>query len=224
MQTVPKKMQTPRDPALVARRQDEILESAARFFSEHGYQNADMQSLANELNVGKGTLYRYFPSKEELFFEANERGMRLLQEYIDSKRDRSLSALEQVRAAIRTFFRFFDENHQYLELLIQERAEFKNRREPTYLKQCERGQKNWADLEQHLFETGMLRRKPNKTVDHTVNNMLYGTLFTSYFAGDTRFEDHTDRVVEVLLCGLLSPSAQEDFLATTSEDPGKPKC
>src|SRR5580692_2279160 len=109
MSVIQKKLLVPRDSVLAAKRRDEILDKAATFFSEYGYPNADMQSLADELSVGKGTLYRYFPSKEELFLAATDRGMRLLHEYIESHRDRSTDPLRQIKMAIHLFFRFFDE-------------------------------------------------------------------------------------------------------------------
>ena len=52
------------------RRQEEILEAAATLFAECGYSDADTQTLADRLGVGKGTIYRYFPSKQELFLAA----------------------------------------------------------------------------------------------------------------------------------------------------------
>ena len=54
----------PKDEGLQARRTEEILAAAARLFARLGYTDTDTQALADELQVGKGTLYRYFPSKE----------------------------------------------------------------------------------------------------------------------------------------------------------------
>lgn len=214
MNTVPKKaINTPRDTNLVARRQDEILERAATFFSEHGYWNADMQSLANELSIGKGTLYRYFASKEDLFLAAVDRGMRLLHEYVDSQRDRSADPLVQIKTAIRLFFRFFDNHPQYLELLIQERAEFRDKKEPTYFKHSDANRKNWDVLTQRMFESGRLRDLPSRHLETTVNNMLYGTLFTNYYARrHEKFEEQTDDIVEVIFCGVLSDSERARLL------------
>jgi AcrR family transcriptional regulator len=214
MTNVLNKKQTsgPKDSELAARRRDEILERAATFFSEHGYPNADMQSLANELNVGKGTLYRYFPSKEELFFAAADRGMQLLHEYIESNRQYDADAVEQIEAAIRLFFRFFDLNPQYLELLIQERSEFRNRREPTYLKHSDANCKKWDALSEHLYETGRLRKIPDRQFETTINNMLYGTLFTNYFARrNMTFEEQTKDVVDVIFFGVLSDAERAKF-------------
>jgi AcrR family transcriptional regulator len=44
-----------------------ILEVAKRSFLENGYSAASMSAISAELGGSKGTLWTYFPSKEELF-------------------------------------------------------------------------------------------------------------------------------------------------------------
>src|SRR2546430_155159 len=78
--TAAKRPGRPVDQDRCARRREEILEAAARLFAEHGYADADLQVLADTLGVGKGTLYRYFPSKQDLFLAAADRVMRKLRE------------------------------------------------------------------------------------------------------------------------------------------------
>jgi AcrR family transcriptional regulator len=46
-----------------------ILESAHRVFSENGYREATMDEIAEGVGLSKPALYRYYPSKEELFRE-----------------------------------------------------------------------------------------------------------------------------------------------------------
>src|SRR5437867_4688042 len=75
---VEKKVRRPTGDALWVSRQEEILEAAARLFAQHGYADTDTQLLADELGVGKGTLYRYFASKQDLFLAAVDRVMREL--------------------------------------------------------------------------------------------------------------------------------------------------
>src|ERR1700738_2274042 len=78
-----KKPRRPADDMLRASRTEQILDAAARLFAQRGYAAADTQQLADELGVGKGTIYRYFPSKEELFLAAADRVMRLMRDEID---------------------------------------------------------------------------------------------------------------------------------------------
>src|SRR5215470_3832255 len=74
----------PRDESLTARRQEEILDAAARIFAKVGFADADLQVVADELGVSKGTLYHYFPSKRELFLACADWGMRRLKEQVES--------------------------------------------------------------------------------------------------------------------------------------------
>ena len=83
------------------RRQEEILETAAVLFAEHGFAGTDTQLLAETLNIGKGTLYRYFPSKEELFLAVADRAMRKLREEVDAAIDGVVEPLERMRRGIR---------------------------------------------------------------------------------------------------------------------------
>ena len=52
----------------------EILETATELFAEQGFSDAVTQALAAKLQVGKGTIYRHFPSKRELFLAARRSG------------------------------------------------------------------------------------------------------------------------------------------------------
>lgn len=46
-----------------------LLEGALLSFSDHGFHGLTMRRLAGDLGVTTGTLYHYFPGKEELFTE-----------------------------------------------------------------------------------------------------------------------------------------------------------
>ncbi len=59
-------------PAVEARLQDNrsrILEAARALVSEGGWQEAQVASVAAAAGIATGTVYRYFPSKAELFAE-----------------------------------------------------------------------------------------------------------------------------------------------------------
>jgi AcrR family transcriptional regulator len=47
----------------------EILRIASQVFTEMGYEGASMAEIASRVGGSRGTLYRYFPSKERLFLE-----------------------------------------------------------------------------------------------------------------------------------------------------------
>ena len=50
-------------------RPEQILKAALEVFGERGLANARLQDIAERAGVSKGTIYLYFPNKEELFRE-----------------------------------------------------------------------------------------------------------------------------------------------------------
>jgi AcrR family transcriptional regulator len=46
----------------------QIVAAAARVFAQKGYSGAVIAEIATEAGIGKGTVYEYFSSKEDLFF------------------------------------------------------------------------------------------------------------------------------------------------------------
>src|SRR5476651_1052584 len=50
-------------------RPQQIIEAALEVFGECGLANARLQDIAERAGVSKGTIYLYFPNKEELFRE-----------------------------------------------------------------------------------------------------------------------------------------------------------
>ena len=56
-------------------RRQKILAAAADLFGASSYDTVQMRDVAARAEVGKPTLYRYFPSKEELFLEVFKSGL-----------------------------------------------------------------------------------------------------------------------------------------------------
>ena len=58
--------------ALKKEKKASIIEAAARVFARRGYSRTLMANIATEAGIGKGTVYEYFDSKEDLFFAVFE--------------------------------------------------------------------------------------------------------------------------------------------------------
>ena len=61
------------DPNYKASKREEkfkqILDSSRKIFAEYGYKKASIELVAKAVNLQKGSLYYYFKSKQELFYE-----------------------------------------------------------------------------------------------------------------------------------------------------------
>ncbi len=200
-----KKTGRPRDETLTARREEEILAVATRHFAAEGFHNADLQLLADELNVGKGTLYRYFKNKEDLFLAAVDRGMRELHSYIEARTLNIVDPVERLRTAVRSFLSFFDGNPEIVELLIQERAEFRDRLQPTYLRHREANIGPWQEMLRGVINEGRVRKVPVMRITDVLSNLLYGAIFTQHFTRKKiSLEHQAEDILDIFFLGLLS--------------------
>src|SRR5580704_13150602 len=203
--TASKPSRRPTHDALRASRREEILEAAVKLFAKHGYADADTQLLADELGVGKGTLYRYFPSKMALFLAAADRVMRQLRAQIDSRIKDVADPLDRIAVAIRTFLAFFAENPDFVELLMQERAQFKDRKEPTYFQHRKVNVERWKDLYRDLMAKGRIRSMPVERITDVLSDLVYGTMFSNYFTSNQQsFEAQAMDILDVVFHGILS--------------------
>jgi AcrR family transcriptional regulator len=192
-------------PELWTARREEILDAATALFAERGYSETDTQVLADKIGVGKGTLYRYFPSKRELFLAAVDRGLRLMRERVDSTIAGIDEPFERIARGIEAFLGFFAEHPQYVELLIQERAQFKDREKPTYFVHRENNRRRWLELYRGLIGEGRVRDMPVERITDVIHNLLYGTMCTNFFTGQHKaFKSQARDIVEIVFFGILT--------------------
>lgn len=197
------------------RRRQEILEAGARFFARNGYSEADLQVLADELSVGKGTIYRYFPSKQDLFLQAVDQGMRLLKQHIDAAISDTVDPMDRIGKAIHAYLEFFATNPHYVELVIQERAQFRDRKKPTYFEHRDANRDRWRTLYQELIAAGRVRNLPVLRIMDTISDLVYGTMFTNYFNGPRKpFAEQAQDILDIVFYGILT-RAEQDRRQTT---------
>lgn len=200
----------PADPGLRERRREEILDAAARLFAQQGYPRTDVQLLADTLGVGKGTIYRYFSSKEELFLAAVDQGMCRLNETVQAGVTHCRDPLDRLSGAIQAYLAFFRDNSHFVELLIQERAEFKDRQQQTYFVHRERNAGPWRDLLSQLIQQGRFRKIPVERIFDVLSDLVYGTMFTNYHSGRHKpLKEQARDLLDIAFLGILSDSERK---------------
>ena len=80
------------------KKRQEIMEAAIAVFSRTGYHRAKIKDIADEAGVGKGTVYEYFETKEDLFLQAGEF---LFAKYVEAQK-MSMDAVADPKEKIRT--------------------------------------------------------------------------------------------------------------------------
>ncbi len=198
----------PKIEGLAERRSEEILVVATEVFAEKTFQSTDVQVIADRLGVGKGTIYRYFPSKEELFLAAVSRGMDRLRDALDPHMNSDGPPRERIRALTESFLRFFDANPDLVELLVQERSAFRDRGRLTFFDHKKTMMDDSPELKRDLHEGGHIRHDPDDPVyDDAITGLLYGTLFSWRYCGEGQsLETRVNAILDILFHGLLTPA------------------
>lgn len=102
-------------------RRSDIIEAAERVFFTKGYDNATMDDVAKEAEFSKRTLYVYFNSKEQIYFEIMIRGYKLLIGMLkeDSQKGKAGDAIGEMSRLSSTFYRFSKEHPQYFRAMME---------------------------------------------------------------------------------------------------------
>ncbi len=77
-------------------KRNEILNSARMLFKENGFHKTKMEDIAIGANVGKGTLYEYFKSKQEIFDEVCVDYVKSIHKYVKEIKDMNISFNEKL--------------------------------------------------------------------------------------------------------------------------------
>jgi AcrR family transcriptional regulator len=114
-----------------------ILRCASEVFSERPYHEVLTDEISGRLRIGKGTLYRYFTSKEDLYFATLVDGLKGMQEAIDGVLTTRAPLERTIEALTRTIVGYFWQRRDFFVLLHRhetkldptERVEWEQQRE-----------------------------------------------------------------------------------------------
>ena len=100
-------------------RRKEILQAAEKLFSGKKGLDGTMDDLAEKTELGKGTLYLYFPNKESILQVLAEKGIGLLRKRLIRILDDSKTGVEQISDNGDTFVKFLKEKPFYASLILR---------------------------------------------------------------------------------------------------------
>ncbi len=101
-------------------RQERILQSASKLFAEKRFDEVLMDDVAQEAGVGKGTLYRYFRTKEDLYFAVIFAGIGQLRDQLRCEAATVEDPLVQLETALRAIVTFLSRNRFFFRLMTIE--------------------------------------------------------------------------------------------------------
>jgi len=103
---------------------EEILSAAEKVFAAKGFFPTTMSDIARKAEFGTGTLYKYFKSKEELYFTLIDEKVEEVNRLVNAELSKKTSAIERMRKALELQFEFVERNRDFFRIYISERNRF----------------------------------------------------------------------------------------------------
>jgi AcrR family transcriptional regulator len=103
---------------------EEILSSAEKVFAAKGFFPTTMSDIAREAEFGTGTLYKYFKSKEELYFTLIDQKTEEINHLVKAELSQETSAIERIKRVLGLQFEFIERNRDFFRIYISERNRF----------------------------------------------------------------------------------------------------
>ena len=176
---------------------DTILQVASRLFIRQGYTATSIRQIAEEVGIGKATIYHHFPNKQAIVLALFER---------DAERTRR--ALETVKAetdprrcietAVETCLRFFSESVDIIQVV---RREVPGGRERTQAGFIDFYRQYVALLAEAIAEgtrSGAFRAVEPEAAARVLMDMIHGAIANAYLSGERDTTPDASRTTAML--------------------------
>jgi AcrR family transcriptional regulator len=158
-----------------------ILEAAARAFAHGDYHKVCTEHIAASAKVGKGTLFRYFPSKEELFIATLVYSVEVAAAEIDRGLAGLAEPLERLETVCEGLVAFYRGNDHLFRLLHHDRRLHDQGHDEVFAQQS-RLRGRIADMIAAGQKTGQFRQ----TNPVIAGRLLFGMLRTAMRSPELR--------------------------------------
>jgi AcrR family transcriptional regulator len=111
---------SPKRKELAAHRRRAILHAARTVFARQGYGDTVVEDIARQADIGKGTLYLYFPSKEHIYVAALLEDAHRLDEDTRGAMAAAKNWRDKLRAYMEVRLRYFDEHQDFVRIYLTE--------------------------------------------------------------------------------------------------------
>ena len=99
-------------------RKEAILDAAREAFFGYGFQATTMDQIAEAAELSKGSLYLYFPTKEELYVSLHIEGLELLRERFQEAVEGVEDWETRIRNIGKAYYAFYREEKNYSQILF----------------------------------------------------------------------------------------------------------
>jgi len=183
----------------------QIVRAASEIFAARDFHRVLMDDVATRAGVGKGTLYRYFPTKEDLYFATITAGLDEIKQEIESVA-RGGAALREVLESIASrILRAFRPRRPLLRLLYQYENRLRGPQGAAWMAR----RRSIADAIGEVFARAVKRGEVGAVDPRLAAEVFLGMVRSAnvYRADADRSGNLGRRLVSILLDGLANGKA-----------------
>ncbi|MGL4943239.1 MAG: TetR/AcrR family transcriptional regulator [Thermoguttaceae bacterium] len=103
-------------------KRDAIFDAAAKIFAQNGFHKAETQKIADLAGVSNGTVFRYFVSKEYLFWALSIWIGEMLEKRTQPIVDSNADCITKLRQMAATWCEFYSERPDFVDVAIRQRT------------------------------------------------------------------------------------------------------
>src|SRR5208337_1981806 len=188
---------------------DRILQSALDEFSEKGFHATTIDSIAERAGMAKGTVYRYFKTKESLFNALKEDTISEFVELARQDLSREEDVLRIIESVIRMYLSFFEKNSAFFKIIVQEHKDFGREFSEKFINELILALPGLKRRCWKASRTGRLKQMNYFTVFFGIIGFLNGVIQKWLHEGaEGSLLDEIETVKEVLFYGFVVPPIQ----------------
>jgi len=197
-----------------------ILKAAEKVIAQKGYSSATMDDIAEEAQFSKATLYRYFPSKGELFFEIIVSSLDEMSQKMRNIQEKRMRSDRKLTETIRLVLKHFEEKENIARIFFMDKflmekllifmigeQDLVSDTERRYIKKIKAKRKEVFNSLCEIITSGVdggeFRRLQAEETVIALESMLYGFYYGRYWR-DKRFslEKGTDLIYNHFFHGI----------------------
>ena len=111
-----------KDPQLVEKRRDEIIDAAVKIFSEKGYHSTSTKEIADLSGMSVGTMFQYVKTKQDILYLVCCHIHSLIEEALYAVTIKDLDPLQVISKSVQALYEIVDHVSDYVVLMYQETA------------------------------------------------------------------------------------------------------
>ncbi len=181
---------------------DRIYQAALRLLAERGYNATTIEAITEAADVGKGTFFNYFESKDHVLLRFRDKRIDIIQSVLNEKKTLDASLASVLHNLAIALTREFGTNAALFQSFII--AAFTHGKVQSGMAGgLAKGRKLISDLIVQRQQRGEIRKDlPPQDIAYGFQRMVLGTLVLWSMNPATLLEDELGAMVEILLSGI----------------------